>query len=286
MSVPPVRFLEPNLTDSATLAASSEVATLPVANLAHPLRRKVWRTENADSVHTVTADFGAAESVSALALTSHNLTREAKIRLEGHASNSWGAPAFTTGWIDAWESLFGYGQGGYGEHGYGGYLLDGEAEGYIHTFVHFIAPAQHFRWWRLTIDDIGNPDGYIEAGRLFLGSYFEPERGFGYDYQVYQADPSVVGYSLGQAPWSSAREKYFRVVLPFTIVETEEFYHRFGDMLRRVGTTRDLFLVLLHDPGSTPSQLLRFYGRFERLPEWSVVGANRGRMRIELRESR
>jgi len=283
--VPPVRFLEPNLLDGATLSASSQASGLPVANLANQLRRKVWRTQDAAGVHTATADLGGAETVGALAFTSHNLTRDARVRLEANDADVWTAPSWTSGWIDVHDSLFGWGQGGHGGHGYGGYLLDDEGEGYIHTFVHFFG-GEHYRHWRLSIDDSSNPDGHYEIGRLFLGSHFEPQRGFGHGWRVSQVDPSVTGHSLGQAPFSSRREKYFRLSLPFGLAEDDEYWHRFGDLFRRAGVTRDFFLVLLHDPDSTPSQLMRFYGRLERLPEWTAFGPGRGRFNLEFRESR
>jgi len=38
--------------------------------------------------------------------------------------------------------------------------------------------ATNKRYWRLSVTDTGNTDGYIEIGELFLGSYMGMSRTF------------------------------------------------------------------------------------------------------------
>ncbi|MBW1709935.1 MAG: hypothetical protein JRG97_15310 [Deltaproteobacteria bacterium] len=39
--------------------------------------------------------------------------------------------------------------------------------------LHYLAGTYNYRYWRIEIDDHNNPDGYIELGELYLGTYLE-----------------------------------------------------------------------------------------------------------------
>ena len=101
-----------------------------------------WRTTG-DTSENIVIDLGSAQNVTDFILSGHNLTDSATVSLQAHTSNSWGAPSHTTS-CTIQDPIIEY--------------LD-----------------QTYRYWRPLIADATNPDTYIEAELMFLGTYFEPE---------------------------------------------------------------------------------------------------------------
>src|SRR5579864_7228691 len=97
-----VLLMSPALSDAATLAGSSQVASLPIANLQAMQPKKKWRSTG--TTEYVTADMGAAVACNGLALIGHNLTSAATLRVRAAASaaNVTASPALDTGAVSAW----------------------------------------------------------------------------------------------------------------------------------------------------------------------------------------
>ena len=102
-------------------------------------RKTVWRATG-DTSENLVIDLGSAQQVTAFVLSDHNLTSGASIKLQGNAADVWGAPTYDSGNITVQDPLYLY--------------LD-----------------RTFQYWRVLIADAANPDGYIEAAGLFLGTY-------------------------------------------------------------------------------------------------------------------
>lgn len=80
-----IRYFWYNLLDVATLQASSELSSLPVSNLKHPLRTLVWRTPSGRKrAECVFIDLGGSQEIKAVIFINHNLTSSPdKLRLWG-----------------------------------------------------------------------------------------------------------------------------------------------------------------------------------------------------------
>jgi hypothetical protein len=110
-------------------------------------RDTAWRSKVLASPEWIRRDLGSARQVTAVAIADHNISSGATIALAGNSADSWAAPAYSLAL--AWAA---------------------------DTIVAFL--DQTYRYWRLEIDDPTNPDGYIEVGDWFLGSYFEPDSNY------------------------------------------------------------------------------------------------------------
>jgi len=118
------------------LTASSEAAEYPATNSQALSVEDTWRSTGL--TEWLKADLSEAREVKGVALVSHNLTEAATVNIEANNSDSWGAPPFSMNLPVAGTSL-------------------------VATF------DQTYRWWRLTIDDPTNADGYVEAAIWHLG---------------------------------------------------------------------------------------------------------------------
>jgi hypothetical protein len=157
-----VLLLSPTDSDDATLVASSQVPTLPVANLQTVQPQKKWRSTATDDYVLVTA--AAPLAWSALALVGHNLTSAATLRVRGADSLDalTTAPAIDTGAVSAWPST-----GKPNARSWPNWL----------SLVTWANTAT-LRFWRLDISDPANADGYLEAGRLVIGAPWQPTYNF------------------------------------------------------------------------------------------------------------
>ena len=77
---------------------------------------------------------------------SNNLTTNATVRVRGDDNSDMSSPAYDSGVVGVYE----------------------------HTDYAISFAPTYVRYWRIDIVDTVNPDGYIEIGRLFLGSRFRP----------------------------------------------------------------------------------------------------------------
>lgn len=135
-----MRILWDNEVDKYTPLYSTQKANFPAANAKNIHLSTPWRTTAvAGQYYTVDAGLGNTITASCAAIAGHDLTSAATVKIQGHPSNVWTAP-------DVDETL----------------SWDAGA------ILGFFSSASK-RFWRFYLDDAGNPDGYIEIGRLALG---------------------------------------------------------------------------------------------------------------------
>lgn len=89
---------------------------------------------------------GETIAATAVALLDHNGSVANTIKIQAHTSDSWGAPGTSQ-------------------------TLTGNPADNPRVFF-FGGDVK--AWWRLLIEDVQNPDGYVEFGIVYLGQYFSP----------------------------------------------------------------------------------------------------------------
>lgn len=107
-------------------------------------RMTCWRSTG-DSSESIIINLGSAQDIYAFIIQDHNITSGATVKLQANTSDSWTTPAYSNTFTTISDPLFLY--------------LD-----------------QEYQYWRVLVEDASNPDGYIEIGNLFLGSYLELEQ--------------------------------------------------------------------------------------------------------------
>lgn len=220
--------------DSVTFTASTEDSEFPVENLRDQLRSKVWRTTLVDD-QSVIVDLGTEEEIDSFAVLFRanqviRLTGGAVIRIEGNASPSFASPLYS-------QVL----------------TLDNE-NGVI---SHFLETPESHRYWRLFIDDPGNPYGGLEIAQLVLGKALKFDgaaRGFKWGL----IDPSNSQRTAFGQKYSDVlpTRKTFEFELPIEdfdhFEDAIEFYESVGitesfltslDSAEAIYTNKDRFLI-------------------------------------------
>jgi len=172
-------------------------------------------------------DFGSAKSITSFAIRYHNLSSSATLKLQGHTADSWSSP-------DVDETIS---------------ITDD-------VIFKFLSSAQSKRWWRIYINDVDNSDGYVELGRVFLGTYFAPTVNCRRDYSVDWVDPSTIMFSDGGQLSSNKKTKYGYESYVFEYI-TDTDLANFKTMWDSIGMTEDIFFVRDRDNASTTGMYCR-----------------------------
>ena len=145
-----MRLLWNNLADLYTITASTEATGYPATNLQDTQLAKVWRSTTA-STSILTIDFVTTQAFTCASIVGHNFNASVVAYFETAATSSFSAVSLVA-------------------------TIDFNAD----TMIRFFA-SQSNRYARYRIENSTATDGYLEAGRVFAGTY--------YDFVGY--DPSV-----------------------------------------------------------------------------------------------
>jgi hypothetical protein len=171
-------------------------------------------------------DLGTARAIRLVALPTHNFTSSATVEVD--AGTSLGASDVLNG-----SALAAYPSGETAE------TLEGLNVGY----VLILASPTTARYWRIKIVDTGNPAGYIELGRVFLGPAYQPTINAAYGLRQGWEDDSTASHSDGGATILQEKRKrrWATFMLP-EVTETEALGNLFP-LAHRQGTTRQCYFV-------------------------------------------
>ena len=180
-----MRIAYDNLIDDYTLTPSSEDGSYPVENIQDTRLSRVFRTDSEVSDVTIDIDLGSAQGITCCAILAHNITSGATIKIQADDNAGFSSPAE---------------------------LSLTHAAGII---VHFFSSTPSYRYWRFYIDDDSNSDGYIELGRLFLGTYLTIDNSCLRELPEEALDTSVVDYSLTGQAYGDEGDIFRRYALQF-----------------------------------------------------------------------
>lgn len=145
--------------------------------------------------------------------------------------------------------------------------------------------TEALRYWRLLIQDLDNPLGYVEAGAVYLGTFFEPTRGaVQIPFTGQYIDRSETVFSEGGQSFTDVREKSesFKLEWFGLTVSDKELIDQMFD---KFGTSQPLFMHL--DPNavmsSTSSYFLR-YVKFVSPPQYTLVSPGVYSVSMDFRE--
>lgn len=187
------------------------------------------------------------------------ITPSATLKLQGNETDVWTSPSYdqTLTYDDSAIALFD---------------VDG-----LHT--------EALRFWRLLIEDLSNPLGYVEIGSVFLGRVYSPTQGrpqFPFDFELIDRSPLI--FSEGGQTFSDIREQsaeYSTQWLGVKKGEMEQILEFFAD----VGISRPFFVMF--DPDevfNTDFKKSIKFVKFADRPTFSLQSPNNYSMTLNFRE--
>jgi hypothetical protein len=277
------------ISDAATLSAGSAAAGFPVDNLQDSRlgSGRSWRSVGLVNTE-IDFDFGADESITAIAFNDHNLKADTDPTITIEAADD---AAFTVNKVtvvnaeDIFSGWWGYGEAGYGEHGYGGFPLPADQVDFDHIYFRKWAEVIR-RYWRVKITDSSNSDGYIQIGRMGLELGIELPF-YQYPVAMRPLDPSRVVLTEGGGKKAARKKKLRMWILNFNALEMAEYAHILERIEQRQGITEAYYLMLdVQDNPESWVEIMRMYGTSVKLPGFNHRAFKRGQWILQVQQVR
>lgn len=275
-----------NRIDSATLAAGSWNANLPLANLKSPVIQKVARSTNATLASTqFTIDLGAARPIGVMALLAHTISPVGKCRFRGYEVAGFSTVVYDSGWMDVWPpDTVAMGLRNWEDNNFwtGQVSLD-SLVGLQSPFIHILSSEQYLRYWQVEIDDTTNAAGFVDIGRIILARGWRPGVNYTYGAEVSYFDQSPSVTTLSGTMYFDERPKGRMFRFGLDAMSSSEAYSYALEMQRLAGVTSEVLLVPdSDDTGNLP--LRAFAGRLTALNGIGVPDPSRFTGAFELKE--
>lgn len=267
-----LRILYDNKADTASvLTQSSTAGSLAAANLLTDIKTEVSRSTATSQ--TFTLNWASAIVANMAALPFCNLTSTATMRARGYTNVADSSPAVDSGTVlcCAYQpfGLWSWGMLPLGVNAF-------SYGGYAYARAYFAATPIK----KLVIDvvDVDNTLGYIEAGRLVTGAYWQPDIDPGFGLSV--APQSNTSHRRNDAgDLRTERRPVSRLLkLSLGLIQSAADRAQVYDILRGNGMTRPVFLSLFAenaDPALEQSH--QIYGKLSDSamanPDWGIFSA-------------
>jgi len=264
------RFLLNNLVDLAltNITASSEETELPARNVTTLQRTERWSaTGNVDEYLDINLP-NSDHKVSVVALTGFGFqwSTGGTFRVLAYTDPSRTTSVYDSGWLPVWEASMNPYGAPWVDY-FGANLLDVTV-----PRIFFIPSSMQYLFWRIEFSDLSG--GPISIGRVYLGDYFEPARGFLRGWQERWSDNSVVTpATMGGQVYIRPRHHRRMVNLVFNSLTSDEIRDSVATLLRSAHST-PVWVCL--DPTDAESRMRStYYGRLAG-PSHAVVARGIG----------
>lgn len=253
----------PNRGDQATLTGGS--FALPLSELQNRIIKRPARTvDTADGSFVIDGLFSEKRPTRLLALVRHNFSINATYRITVY-SDAFTTLEYDSGILPVFDVVYTEESETWDSGNFWDLTLSEEdREGLTATLIHVLPDLFTELSFRIEVFDSLNDDGYLEAGRLFVGSGFEPVYNMGYGVQVGFQNRSITDETIGGNEFHDERDspRYANFALPH--LREDEAYGQVFELLRKQGTTKDVFY--LYDPDDKLNILRHsFLGRMQEL---------------------
>jgi len=242
----------PNLADDAVLSNGTYVSRLPRSNVQDDRIHKVARSLTAALTDTVMdADLGTSRIIRVVSILAHNASLTATVRIRGGDDPTFTLFNFDTGFFRVYElvypsTILSWGDAGLWDGRLGQAEIDAGVPSPIHVIIN---PINQGRYWRIEFNDVTNPNGYVEFGKLIISPGYTPsinmKRGLQMGYVTTSSRTETDGGAIFHNPRIRRRE--FQFTVP-NIPENEAWVKLF-DIPRDRGTSEPLLAV--YDPEDT-----------------------------------
>lgn len=258
----------PNRIDDTALSAGSWEATLPLTNLQNRTLGKVARSTD-DAEASTKFDIAQTSDLNnrVIALVNHNMGLDATVRIYGATVSNFATTVYDSGAIDVWPVVYLPDDLEWEDNNWwSGQYSEEEREGYTWTFVHIFPTNINARYWRVTISDTTNADGYVQIGRVFLGPVWQPDANMAYGVDIGWSTDTQVQKARSGAQYFDERTPQRSVNFAVNNMTLSQALARAFELQRRAGVSKEILYIF--DPDDAVQALRRqFLGRIRQLSQ-------------------
>ena len=239
-----MRLCALNVADTATVTATTANSSYPASNLQSPLRGNVLRTTGVTANREIKLTWASNQTVNFVAIARHNWTASATWRVQLYSDDAWTTQIEDSGTVTAWD----------------GSLLAAmaTAEGAYATNLRCLKTSAYYcsalrttaRSIKITLNDTGNADGYLEASRAFVGQYLGLTRNAAYGASIEWAEGAEqMRMDSGSLRTLSVVGPYRRWRLALNYFDAAD-RKLLSDLARYAGPRRDMWFDLYPGDGT------------------------------------
>lgn len=203
------------LSDIATMTGTTALGENPVSNLQKRELSSVYRSS---LVCQIDIDMGSATAIDFIGLIGHNGQGTVTVK----AGTTSAVTNYTSGSLN---------------------LITGTNYGYDRNCFALKITTQTYRYWRLEIVDTGNPDGFFQAGRLYLSKVFQPAINASYGLQEGYFDRSRNQRTIAGGVSSVNRVPLRTCQWSLDFVTETEMYGTLRDIDLTRGMSKDVLII-------------------------------------------
>lgn len=254
-----IKFLTTFNSDTAAITSLSAASAHAAANVQTAFPKQTWRSTGLSN-EWLKFDMSLATSINFVSFFANNLTNAATVKVYAHASDLGDTEA-------AWAGA-----------SYSATITSFDTRAALYV----PAASQSYQWWLLTFTDAGNSAGYIEVGKVAIGSSTSPTDNISENLTENLMDPSEQNATLGAMIYTTERQAYKTFDFEFVDITTaDQAYLR--NIYNTVGKKTPI--VISFDSDIEPVNLTA-YGVFTSDLSFSFSPNNRANTSLSFRELR
>lgn len=225
-----------NQVDDAPVSGGSWNASYPLTNIkTRYLFQRARSTDAVSTSSTMVIDTGENQTIGVVALVRHNITTNGTVRIQGYQNAGLTTLSFDSGAVAVYAG---------------------------DDFAHAFTPTEA-RYWKITVSNLGNPDGYIEIGRVFVGWRFEPEVCVDWGLNIGVESQTTVMQSLAGPEFFDSRPNRRIVSGQWSWLTQAEAHGVYLQIQRQQDIEKEVFAMM--DPTTNYPDQVWFLGRFRTL---------------------
>jgi hypothetical protein len=273
-----------NRIDAVTFAAYGSWSTsLPLNNIkTRQLSKKARSTDDANASTKFRFSTEIERIVSTLGIIAHNLSVSATWRYRVYSDSGYATLVYDSGTLDVWPSSP-YGSYEWEDaHFWDLTPTDEEIAYYTKNLIYVIPSIVSAQYYQIEFFDSSNSDGYVELGRIFIGSTYQPVLNMNLGASIGYESATVVDTAMSGAEFFDRRDS-FRIA-QFTLdhlTYAESILN--NDIMKISGT--DLEVLYIWDSADALNlQRRSFLGRLRSLSPISQPYNTRYQTTYEIKE--
>ena len=165
------------------------------------------------------------------------------VRVAGYM-DSWQSYEQDTGWNDVWPAVYSPEDLEWeSPNWWSGKYLEEEITGYTTNKVILLSKNNFTRYWRIEIDDTSNPAGYVQIGRVFIGSLWEPATDAEVGVQTGWETTTTTQRALGGSRYFQRRNPFRVVTFSLKVLTLNEGFSGAFEIDRRNGLDGEVLYI-------------------------------------------
>jgi hypothetical protein len=276
----------PNRVDAGTLFGGDWLPALPLGQLQKGNLGQVARsTDLLLSSTQFFMDLGSNRKIQLISFRNHNFSIGAKFRLRGYSDAARTILIYESDWSKVWPVIYGLNVLDWKDESWWSRKYTREQrEGHMPELIHIMPASKYIRYWHVEFDDVANPAGYIQIGRVFIGPAWQPSINMSHD-----------GASIGWETKTEVQEalsggESFQRRVPYRVqrftlnyLDQDEMFTQAFEIQRQGGIDQELLFIF--DPDDTIHAIRRrFLARMRTLSPIEFPVGTRNNVAFELKE--